>query len=1456
MADAPAPERGTRCSTDVHSTGITELYVPPSPVIDICFVHGFTGHPERTWRSKKRTKREAENGSSVPPKRRLTSGWRAISRVSVRDNNNLAEQAVVKAEHVYWPRDLVPEIMPQARVLTFGYDTHIKHSLVGPISHNRLSDHAQDFLAALEAVRMSDGSRPLLFIAHSLGGLLVKDMLSLSRSYEQDQPDRASIYHSTVGLVFFGTPHGGANPLNIVHETLVGLTKTLGWKVNEEIVRILMPAAEQLDQLRHGFRSMTYEKHWDIYTFQEEFGLRTLGSKKVVEDCSSCINDNQHERVAHIQADHVDMCRFDGVEDPEFHKVAAVLRRVQDTLHAKVSSVSIVKQPATWQTIPSDQRERLLEKLRFEQISTRYATLKQAHNRTCQWLPKSSLYKKWSDPRSLAEHHGFLWIKGKPGAGKSILMKYLVDKHGRSEKNRTMVSFFFNARGSELERSTEGLYRSLLFQLFENINDLDCDVEPLQRLLQGMVDPTWPIETLKEVFSSAIENLGTRDLICFIDALDECPEDDIRDMVSFFEDVCESAVEADCSVRVCFSSRHYPHITIRNGLHLILEDLPDHSNDIRNYICSKLRITQGQQSQDIEEEILQRSSNIFLWAALVVDILNKEHDKGGNATVHRRLQQIPTGLHQLFQDMLTRDNDNIDELILCLQWILFAKRPLRPEELYYAMQLGIDSNLSDLDAKKVPMVRINRFNLNASKGLTEVTKKSPTVQFIHESVRDYLLRENGLQTLIQHRVGTGGNIDGVSHDTLKHNCLKQLVAPMPVMLPSLPDPLPKASSSEAAELRDLVRSHIPFLDYAVHNVLGHADSAQASGLDQAAFLSTFPREQWIILDNLFQKYEIRRHTRKASLLYLFAEHNLASLINHLPYRHDTLLLSNDSERYPYPIVAAMALGHREAIRAIAIEMAKANATSTKASLVPQICEELSDISHVQPDRDHKRWKNTDILPYIVELGSFSLINALWDRLGRPIKDLRQVSESFLVQSRSLKFTKFLICRGADINATNDVGDTALMCAAKNDAVDIAEYLLRTGAALGLCNKSGDSALDLAESTAMAKLLINLGLNRNTCHQISSSLLKVFYQGSPWLLELLAALSDDQRNMCVSATNRNGNNILHIIAKDSSKSSLLLLQFLIHNTEELVNSKNHRGQTPLSIAAQYGLVENVKLLCGPGKANVNLTDEEGRPPLTYASICSGVKLVETLLDAGADPTLADKEGKTPLVYAFKGGSTYATMLLDHPLVDPNCRDVAGRTQLMLIARKATMTDYAEDQVELMKILLQSPKVDTSLKCNCGMTAIHYAASSGRHDYLSTLLAMTALKPDEPDHEGRTPLIHVCSDFLDIDEQGDHLDTMKHLIETGSVDVNARDLAGKTPLWHLLLCLAHGSLGSALLIEALLKNRLVDPCITWNGYTPLGYAESKATESARKDADTWGKIACILNSYTKAWHLARI
>ena len=184
-------------------------------------------------------------------------------------------------EHVYWPQHLIPTTLPTARILVYGYDTNVRHSLGPPISKNTVYDIAFDFLKSLEAERRLQPSRPLVFVAHSLGGIVVKEALRRSRSFESHHSHFRQIYESTTAIMFFGTPHGGADPRGLLELIAEKLVRAAGLTVNEQIVNTLLPTSERLRELRDEFAPMARQNNWIIYSFQEQYGVQLLNGKKV-----------------------------------------------------------------------------------------------------------------------------------------------------------------------------------------------------------------------------------------------------------------------------------------------------------------------------------------------------------------------------------------------------------------------------------------------------------------------------------------------------------------------------------------------------------------------------------------------------------------------------------------------------------------------------------------------------------------------------------------------------------------------------------------------------------------------------------------------------------------------------------------------------------------------------------------------------------------------------------------------------------------------------------------------------------------------------------------------------------------------------------------------------------------------------------------------------------------------
>lgn len=89
----------------------------------------------------------------------------------------------------------------------------------------------------------SEQSRPLVFMAHSLGGLVVKHMLKQANDCAISRPALYNIFISTIAILFFGTPHRGADPRGFLHRVLSISAQGLGVNVNKHVVAALMPNA-------------------------------------------------------------------------------------------------------------------------------------------------------------------------------------------------------------------------------------------------------------------------------------------------------------------------------------------------------------------------------------------------------------------------------------------------------------------------------------------------------------------------------------------------------------------------------------------------------------------------------------------------------------------------------------------------------------------------------------------------------------------------------------------------------------------------------------------------------------------------------------------------------------------------------------------------------------------------------------------------------------------------------------------------------------------------------------------------------------------------------------------------------------------------------------------------------------------------------------------------------------
>lgn len=305
---------------------------------------------------------------------------------------------------------------------------------------------------------------------------------------------------------------------------------------------------------------------------------------------------------------------------------------------------------------------RILNSLVFPEKHVRYTKVPNAYSETFGWifdenvtgkhqqaLQGRMLFREW-----LETGDGVFHISGKPGAGKSTLMRFLFRSQRKKDllaswsTGRKLVNskFFFWKHGSDMENSVNAMLRTLIFDTLEQCPELTASVFPQYWSRVHALPWQAPVDLrfhdddeIREAFGRLIENRNLGENRCFfflIDGLDEfqeTPKERYKDLVPFLSN---SVMAAAQDMKLCVSSREYDVFleTFKGPKGSELQKLT--YDGIYNFVRDKLQRNQNfielakppHGTESLISKVTNRADGVFLWVSLVVNLLDDACDGG------------------------------------------------------------------------------------------------------------------------------------------------------------------------------------------------------------------------------------------------------------------------------------------------------------------------------------------------------------------------------------------------------------------------------------------------------------------------------------------------------------------------------------------------------------------------------------------------------------------------------------------------------------------------------------------------------------------------------------------------------------------------------------------------------------------------------------------------------------
>ena len=531
---------------------------------------------------------------------------------------------------------------------------------------------------------------------------------------------------------------------------------------------------------------------------------------------------------------------------------------------------------------------------------------------------------------------------------------------------------------------------------------------------------------LWSIFIAAVTDPLAGDVICVLDALDECNEQEQHALIEALKDFCLSRRSSSSASRLKFLITSRPYFDIRRGFDELLEvsnniELAgnDESESIKKEIdlvikdrVKKLgrenRLT-AKLTNYLEKRLLEIEHRTYLWLHLVWEIMRKNLS-GTKFELDKTIDDLPDDIQGAYEVLLQKSLEPKFARTV-LQIVLIAARPLTLSEMGFALAHSVDketSSYTDLDLELEALPRLQE-TLPSRCGLM-ISIINSKVYFVHQTVKEFLLGKVGTQPIA--RRTWQSSFDPVeSHHLMAKICLRSITSPE-------------------------IRSHQANLGNAL--LPKHDRGMEPNAYCQAHGFLSYSAIHWA--DHFLNK---RNNEGIQNLKYVLEPNDSRSVKGRW------------GRDYCNTLQAASAGGHTEIVAILLEKGAKVNAKYGPYGTA------LASASF---------GGYTEIVKILLEKGA--KVNARYGSYGTALASASAGGHTEIVQ--------ILLEKGAEVNVEGGHYDTALVGASRSGHTEIVKILLEKGAEVNIRGKVFGTALDAASyrgHTEIIQMLLEKGAKR-------------------------------------------------------------------------------------------------------------------------------------------------------------------------------------------------------------------------------------------------------------------------------------------------------------------------------------------------------------------------------------------